>query len=69
MTHPPFIVETCKARIAEIDAWFDGASGWGSWMIALANEREALVNLILAETGEIVEHKHLARVGTGGRVS
>ncbi len=32
------------ARIAEIDLWFAGATGWGSWMVGCANEREALAN-------------------------
>jgi len=31
-------------RIAEIDLWFAGATGWGSWMVECANEREALAN-------------------------
>ena len=33
-----------KARIAEIDEMFATAKGWGSWMVAAANEREALAD-------------------------
>lgn len=60
------IVET-KARIAEIDAMFEAATGWGSWMVECANEREALVNR-LAKAGVMVEHKYQARTDNGGRV-
>lgn len=31
-------------RIAEIDAKFEAAHSWGSWMIMAANERESLAN-------------------------
>jgi hypothetical protein len=31
-----------RTRIAEIDAVFETAANWGSWMIGLANEREEL---------------------------
>ena len=31
-----------KKRIDEIDAKFEAATGWGSWMVMLANERETL---------------------------
>ena len=31
-----------RARIAEIDAKFESATHWGSWMVEIANEREAL---------------------------
>ena len=44
-----------KKRLAEIDAIFYAATHWGSWMIELANEREAL-----AEKFGFA-HKHLAR--------
>jgi hypothetical protein len=44
-------------RIAEIDAMFAEATGWGSWMVMCANEREALAN----EFG--LEHKYQARCG------
>lgn len=44
-------------RIAEIDAKFEAAKGWGSWMIMVANEREDLAN----QFG--LEHKNQARCG------
>jgi hypothetical protein len=49
--------------VAEIDAKFEGAAGWGSWMVEAANEREALAN----KYGW--PHKNRARTGSGGRVS
>lgn len=33
-----------EQRVAEIDAEFEAASGWGSWMVMVANEREDLAN-------------------------
>lgn len=57
-----------KARIAEIDELFGTASGWGSWMVMAANEREKLVDR-LRRVGGSVEHKWLARTETGGSVS
>ncbi|MFN7883656.1 MAG: hypothetical protein ACK5PF_11675 [bacterium] len=56
-----------ELRIAEIDNLFAEAAYYGSWMVELANERESLVNALLKE-GHQIEHKHLARSGTGGRV-
>ena len=50
------------ARIAQIDAMFEGATGWGSWMVECANEREALA------TKFDLPHKHQARTGSGGRI-
>lgn len=29
-------------RVAKIDAMFESATGWGSWMVECANEREDL---------------------------
>jgi len=65
MSDPRFI------RIAKIDAMFtqaliDGID-WGSWMVEAANEREGLVKALRKE-GHQIEHKHLARSDTGGRV-
>lgn len=57
-----------KARIAEIDADFGAANGWGSWMVSAANERERLVNALRAEGDQTVEHRWLARTGSGGKV-
>ena len=34
--------EAAIARIAEIDAMFECATFWGSWMVGAANEREDL---------------------------
>jgi len=56
-----------ELRIAEIDNWFAEATGWGSWMVEAANERESLVNALRKE-GHHIEHKHQARSSTGGRV-
>jgi hypothetical protein len=50
-----------KARIAEIDAMFEGATGWGSWMVEAANEREALAD----KFG--LPHKYQARTSAGER--
>lgn len=50
-------------RIAEIDAMFEAATYWGSWMVTAANEREALA------TEFELEHKWLARISNGGRTS
>lgn len=55
--------EEKQARIAKIDANFDNANSWGSWMVMAANEREMLAN----ELG--VPHKYLARTSSGGKVS
>ena len=60
-------IEEALARIAEIDHSFKTAVGWGSWMVAAANERERLVNY-LNEHGVKKEHKYLARTGSGGKV-
>ena len=56
-----------RARIAEIDSWFARDNGWGSWMVEMGNEREAIVNR-LRSAGEADEHKHRSRTATGGRV-
>lgn len=54
-------IETAKARIAEIDALFETATGWGSWMVMAANEREALTDRFG------LPHKYQARTAAGGR--
>ena len=54
-------------RITEIDSWFTEATGWGSWMVEAANEREELVNALRKE-GHRIEHKYQAQSSTGGRV-
>ena len=46
-------------RIAEIDKQFEAATGWGSWMVGCANERESLAN----QFG--LEHKYQARTADG----
>jgi len=53
-------------RIAEIDAMFEEATGWGSWMVMAANEREGIVNRLRAE-GYDVQHKYQARTASGAR--
>lgn len=55
--------EKAITRIAQIDAMFEEAKGWGSWMVGCANEREALAN----QHG--LPQKYQARTSTGGRVS
>ncbi len=62
-----FGCEHALERIAAIDKMFDKARGWGSWMVSAANEREALVNDCRTR-GVFVEHKNLARTGSGRRV-
>lgn len=42
--NPPDALYNAKQRIAEIDKMFEEATGWGSWMVECANEREALAN-------------------------
>jgi hypothetical protein len=59
---------TAMRRIDEIDAMFARATDWGSWMVMAANEREDLVNQLRSH-GHDIEHKHLARTESGGRVS
>ena len=44
-------------RISEIDAMFESATGWGSWMVMCANERKDLANR------HGLEHKYQARCG------
>ncbi len=44
-------------RIAEIDTMFEAASGWGSWMVMAANEREDLA------TKHGLPQKYQARCG------
>ena len=53
--------EEAAKRVAEIDAMFEGATGWGSWMLMAANEREALADRFG------FEHKYQARTASGGR--
>lgn len=51
--------DTALKRIKEIDQMFEEATGWGSWMVGLANEREALANKF------DLPHKNLARTEAG----
>lgn len=46
------------ARIAQIDAMFEEATGWGSWMVDCANERASLVDRLAKYDDTIVEHKY-----------
>ncbi len=55
-------IDDAKARIAAIDAMFEEASGWRSWMVMVANERERMA------TRFGLEQKWQARCG-GGRTS
>ena len=49
-------------RITQIDFMFDAATGWGSWMVTAANDRERLVDDLQA-AGWPVTHDNLARCG------
>jgi len=60
-------MEQMLKRIREIDHDFEGATGWGSWMVECANEREELVNTLKA-LGLTVPHKYQARDKNGNRV-
>jgi TnpA family transposase len=53
--------EEAEKRVAEIDAMFEQATGWGSWTVSAANEREFLANV------HGFEHKYQARTASGGR--
>ena len=61
-------------RIAEIDAMFAAATGWGSWMVSCSNERKGLVNALNNE-GHAIAHNFQvrthgrARTSSGGRTS
>lgn len=46
---------------------FEEATGWGSWMVMVANEREALVNELNERWNAGLKHKWLARTASGGR--
>ena len=61
--------EEMLKRIDEIDAMFDKATGWGSWMVMAANEREALVNHLRSKWQMDIKHENLARTSDGRRVS
>lgn len=54
-------------RIDEITALFESASGWGSWMVMAANERENLVDRLNATGRHHIEHKYQARLSNGRR--
>lgn len=54
--------EEAEKRVAEIDVMFARATGWGSWMVMAANEREHIANVYG------FEHKYQARCG-GQRTS
>jgi hypothetical protein len=54
-------LDEAKTRIAEIDKLFEEATGWGSWMVMAANERESLA------TKFGLEQKWQARTGAGHR--
>ena len=64
----PRSTKAALRRIAEIDAMFEEARGWSSWMVTCANEREQLVDM-LRKRGLDIEHKNLARTASGKRVS
>jgi hypothetical protein len=51
-----------ELRIAEIDDRFPKATGWGSWMVEAANEREGLVNALRKEGHQNGESQRAAAV-------
>jgi hypothetical protein len=53
--------QEAETRVAEIDKMFEGATGWGSWMVMAANEREDLADRFG------LPQKYQARTGTGHR--
>ena len=55
-------------RVAEIDAMFAAAKGWGSWMVSCSNERESLRQSIKDDDITFAQ-KYRARTSSGGRVS
>lgn len=57
VVNPPDALYKARERINEIDKMFEEATGWGSWMVELANERETLAN----QFG--LPHKYQARCG------
>lgn len=61
-------VEAAISRIAHIDGMFEAATGWGSWTVGCANERERLTDW-LREHGVRCEHRYQARTSDGGRTS
>lgn len=61
---PETLSETLR-RIREVDAMFDRATGWGSWMVGAANDRERLVNYANHRWQAALEHKNLARTADG----
>ena len=58
----PRQVEEIERRIAEIDAMFERAAGWGSWMASASSERHGLVEQ-LRKLGIKAEHKHVMKAG------
>lgn len=55
-------VAEAERRIREIDKMFEDASGWGSWMVECANEREDLVDRLNRQYGFGIKHKWQARI-------
>lgn len=46
-------------RIALIDAMFESATGWGSWMVEASNERFGLVERLKKYDATIIPHKYV----------
>ena len=63
-----FNIGAAQLRVIQIDAMLEDQTGWGSWVVEAANERENLVNQLRLK-GYDVKHKHLSRTSNGGRVS
>lgn len=54
----PMAVKRAVARIETIDAAFESAQSWGSWMAMVSNERKELVNMLNRDYGLHLEHKY-----------
>lgn len=67
MTWERLSFQDAVARIAEIDDMFETATGWGSWMVGCANEREALVDYVNNRWASDLKHKYQARTSAGER--
>lgn len=61
-------VAAAVSRIVEIDKMFEAATGWRSWMVSCANEREYLVDR-LRDNGAQIEHRYQAHLDDGARTS
>lgn len=57
-------IDEIKTKITEIDAMFESATGWGSWMASASAYRRSLV-IQARHHGVIIENKHECRTSSG----